>query len=174
MSATLYPSVVKQWNAYFTSGRAIGAVDFTSPKITFEKSDLNGAGISGKMSLPISGNVSPMECTIGFHTPTDQVLNAFTGQGQQLRVLSSIQFNDTSSGSFKEQPEEFVLTVYNGAFDPGKRDSTSKAVTTLTFDVTFLQYYLNGHLIIEIDQMNDICIINRTDLNTVTRQNTGA
>jgi P2 family phage contractile tail tube protein len=168
-----YPSVIKNFKVYGDQGVLTGAADITLPKITFEKDALKGAGIAGSLNLPVPGNVQPMECVINFHTPTAEALSMFKGQKQQIRCLSSIEYVDTSSGEFDEDPEEIIMGVFGGEYDSNKREPSTKGVVALRFDVATLAIYFAGIAYYQIDPMNGICIFNGVDLNAKTRANIG-
>lgn len=169
----IYPSVIKNSSVFGPQAKLIGTADIVLPKITFEKSDLKGLGLGGSMNLPISGNVTAMSSTITFHTNTPQSLALFSGQGQQIRCLSSVQMVDTSKGTFQEFPEEVTMTVFNSEYDPGKRDTSTKGQISVMFDVTYLALTFGGKKYWEIDPFAGICIVNGVDLNTQTRINIG-
>lgn len=167
-----YPAVIKNFNAYATD-KLIGLADITLPKITFEKDTLKGAGIAGSLNLPVIGNVQAMECVLNFHTPTDQSLSLFIGNAQQLRCLSSVEFIDTSSGTYDEDPEEVIMTAFSSEYDSNKRDPSTKGVVAVRFDITYLAIYFAGKLYYQIDPFGNVCNLNGVDANSLTRANIG-
>lgn len=170
----IYPSVIKNFKVYnAASAQFVGLADIVLPKLTFEKNDLKGAGLGGSLNLPVEGNVQPMTTDLTFHTQTLQSLALFNGSTAQLRCLSSIQVFDTSMGQFDELPEEVLMTVCSDESDLGKRDASTKAMTTLRFSVIYLALFYNAQKYWEIDIFSNICIINGQDLNSGTRANIG-
>lgn len=168
-----YPSVVKNFSVYGPVAKLVGAADITLPKITFEKDTVKGAGIGGQLNLPVPGNVSPMECVINFHTPTQQSLQLFIGNAQQIRCLSSIESVDTSTGEFDEDPEEIIMTVFCSEYDSNKREPSTKGVVAVRFDVTYLALYFAGGLYYQVDPFGNACVLNGNDVNAKTRANIG-
>lgn len=169
----IYPTVVKQFKVYQDTDFLIGNSDITLPKLTFEKDTLKGAGIAGSLNLPVPGNVSPMECSMNFHTNTKQSLGLFVGKAGQIRCLSSLEVYDTSMGEYDEYPEEIIMTVLSSEYDNNKREPSVKGVVAVRLDVTYLALYFNGALYWQIDPFNDVCIVNGVDLNSKTRANVG-
>jgi P2 family phage contractile tail tube protein len=169
----LYPSVVKQFKVYGPDGFIIGTADITLPKLTWEKDTLKGAGLGGSFNLPVMGNVTAMECTINFHTPTDQILGLFQGNALQIRCMASVEFVDTSTGEFDEKPEEVIMTVFPSEYDSNKREPSVKGTVSMRFDCTYLAIYFGGKAYFQIDPFNDVCVLNGTDVNQKTRANVG-
>jgi uncharacterized protein len=166
-----YPSVVKNWKAYNSNVELVGAADCVTPKITFEKNDIKGAGIAGSLNLPVEGNPTPMQTTLSWHVATLTGIGLFTGNGNQIRIQSSLQLWDTSKSQFVEVPETIVMTIVGDEIDFGKRDSSTKAVFTQVHTVLYLAYYYNGKLYTQVDPMNNVCILNGVDINAQTRAN---
>jgi P2 family phage contractile tail tube protein len=167
-----YPAVIKNFKVYGTD-QLIGLADITLPKITFEKDTLKGAGIGGSLNLPVIGNVTAMECVMNFHTPTDQALKLFVGNGQQLICKSSIEFIDTASGLYDEDPEEVIMTAFSSEYDSNKRDTSTKGTIAVRFDITYLAIYFAGQLYYQIDPFGNVCNLNGADANQKTRANIG-
>jgi len=168
----IYPSVVKNYKVYNAAGgQFVGLSDIVLPKLMFEKNDLKGAGLGGSFNLPISGNVQPMTTSLTFHTNTLESLNLFNGPAATLRCQSSLQVFDTAASQFAELPEEVLMTVVDDEYDLGKRDSSTKGVTIVTFSVLYLALFFNAKKYWEIDPFNNICIINGVDRNSQTNAN---
>jgi P2 family phage contractile tail tube protein len=168
-----YPSVVKNFRVYNAqSAQFVGLADIQLPKISFEKNELKGAGISGSLNLPVVGNVQPMTTDITFHTNTVQSLALFNGSSAQIRCMSSLQVFDTSAGTFNELPEEVLMTVLTDENDLGKRDASTKAMNVLRFSVIYLALYFNHTLYWRIDPFSGSTLINGVEINNLTLANT--
>jgi P2 family phage contractile tail tube protein len=167
-----YPAVLKQYNCYAQQTKLIGLADVTLPKVTWVKDPLKGANISGELNLSTPGNVTAMEATFNFHADSHPALELFTGQAQQINCKSSILGMDTGSFEMTEKAEECAMVLLSSGFDLGKRDTSTKALVVITFDVLTVQLVFDGVVYWGIDPMNGSCIVNGVDINAQTKANT--
>jgi P2 family phage contractile tail tube protein len=167
----LYPSVLKQYNVYTATQKLIGLADVQLPSPKWIEDSLKGAGISGELSLPVPGNLQAMEATFNFHANSQPALSLFTGQGQQVRCMSSILNMDTATGQFSELPEECILRMIDSGYDLGKRDSSTKAMVVITFKVFFLALFYNNVQYWGFDPLNGVTIVNGVNINAQTLAN---
>jgi len=168
----IYPNTVKNFKVLNAIGTTeIGLATITLPKLTFEKSEYRGAGVSASFNLPVTGNVTDMTTTLDFHTSTQDALNIFNGQSAQIRCVSSLWAWDTAKGASAETPEEVMMTIVSAMYDLGKREYASKGGIIIEATVLYLALYYNSKKLWEIDPFNNVCIINGTDLNAQTRIN---
>lgn len=167
-----YPNTVKNFKVIgMDSSTEIGLATITLPKLTFEKSEYRGAGVSASFNLPVTGNVTDMTTTLDFHTTTTDALNIFNGESAQIRCVSSLWAWDTSKGKSSEVPEEVMMTIVSAMYDLGKREYASKGGIIVEATVLYLALYYRSKKMWEIDPFSNVCIINGVDLNAQTRIN---
>jgi P2 family phage contractile tail tube protein len=168
----VYPNTVKNFKVLGVGGTAeVGLATITLPKLTFEKSEYRGAGVSMSANLPVTGNVTDMTTTLDFHTTTADSLSIFNGESAQIRCVSSLWAWDTGKGKSVETPEEVMMTIISAMYDLGKREYASKGGVIVEATVLYLALYYNSKKLWEVDPFNNICIINGVDLNAQTRIN---
>jgi hypothetical protein len=171
--AISYPFSLKQYNVYPNAGGAlIGVADVVMPKLMFVKDTISGAGIAGSLSVPVMGNVQPMQCTINWHVNSVPAFALFQGNGQQVRIMSDVYNFNNASGLFSDVAEEVVMTLFSSEHDLGKREASVKAIVSQVYDVTFLLVVFQGKTMWQIDPMSDVCVLNGVDVNVGARANT--
>ena len=167
-----YPNVVKNFVVLNASGTVeIGLATITLPKVTFEKSEYTGAGVSGRMNLPIGGNVTDMSVTLDFHTTTADALSIFNGESAQIRCVSSLWSWDTSAGKSLEIPEEIYMTVCSAMYDPESESIPPRAGSSSRRRFSTWPCTTISKKMWEIDPFGDSCIINGVQLNAQTQIN---
>jgi P2 family phage contractile tail tube protein len=166
----VYPNTVKNFKVLNAAGTTeIGLATITLPKLTFEKSEYRGAGVSASFNLPVTGNVTDMTTTLDFHTTTSDSLAIFNGESAQIRCVSALWAWDTSAGASVETPEEVMMTIVSAMYDLGKREYASKGGIIVEATVLYLALYFANKKLWEVDPFSNICIINGVDLNANTR-----
>jgi P2 family phage contractile tail tube protein len=165
-----YSFTVKRWNVQFNGTKQNGIADIVTPKITFPKVSVAGAGIIGAPNLPVIGMPDIGPTTITWHAPSQDVYQAFSGQAMSITCKSAIltYANAGSTGSapsYSTQPEIIQMTCFSDELDPGRRESSNKATVTQSWSVTYLLITMNGKTYHEIDPFSGTCILNGVDVN---------
>ena len=166
-----YSFTVKRYNVYFNGSKIqSGVADVVTPKITFPKATIDGAGIAGQLSLPITGMPTMSASTITWHAPSQQMYQTFSGASFAVSLQSAIyQYSNAgTSGSvpaLTTVPEIIEMVLIADELDPGRRESSNKATATVSYSPLYLMLQMGGQTYVEIDPMNGVCILNGQDVN---------
>jgi P2 family phage contractile tail tube protein len=170
-----YSFTVKRYKVYFNGTEiSSGVSDVVTPKVTFPKATIGGAGIAGELSMPILGMPSISPATINWHGPSTDFYGIFTGGPATIKFSSAIyQYNSTgvSNGqtpnlpTLATVPEIIVMTCFPDEIDPGRREASNKAAGSQQFSVSYLYLELGGKEYLELDPMSGVCRLNGVDVN---------
>jgi uncharacterized protein len=167
-----YSFTVKRYKVYFNGSQVqSGVADVVTPKITFPKVTIDGAGIAGQLSVPVSGMPTMSATTITWHAPSQQMYSTFSGVSFSVSLQSSIfQYNNNgTSGSLPALttvPEIIEMVCVADEVDPGRREASNKATASVAYSPLYLMIQMGGQTYVEVDPMNGVCILNGVDVNS--------
>lgn len=140
-----------------------GLTQATLPNIAFIVQQIQGAGISGNVDVPILGMMEAMELALNFRSATDAAMSLAAPSVHHLDLRVAAQYWDDVAATYGVEADKFVLLARPKAMNPGNVQPATPADTANTFAVSYYAGYKDGNKIWEIDQVNYICMINGVD-----------
>lgn len=166
MNKLYIPEVINNFNAY-RGGNALvgitGEVSLTELQAVVES--ISGAGIAGTYEIPVLGHYGSMTQEIPFRALYEDVFSmADPSEMQDLTLRGSLQVTDKSDYGIDFVACRFVFRGRAKNFKPGTVKVGGSMSASVTLEVMYLLYELDGEKKIELDKLNNIFRINGTDL----------
>lgn len=149
------------FNIYEDAVEFYGSAKVKLPDISFMTNTVTGAGIAGEYESVIVGMVSAMGMTIDFRSITKKVVKLYEPRKHTLDIRAAQQSDDSSGISVTK--EKYVVVATPKKMGLGSLAPASPAEASGDFSVSYLAKYIDGVKVVEIDQLNYICMINGTD-----------
>lgn len=164
-------SVVAQ-RVFFDAGEVDDVVEVQLPTIEFATTEVKGAGTSGTLNLPTTGQINPMTVTITQRSISKNAIN-LAMPGQHTLELRFIKDAKTSDGQMIPQGTKIFLTVYTVKFDPGKLAVGNTMDGSIEYSASRYRIVIEGEEVLLVDILNRIFKVNGTDYNAVINQKLG-
>ena len=144
MSKGYMPSVINRFNIYLRKNRLFGHTgEVELPAVKFLTETLEGAGVGGTMDM--ARMLDPTE-------PLD------------LTLRGAVQAMDQGSGRMTFQDLKVVIRGFTKEYTPGTLKAGAKMSGSIAANMTYYKIEYDGDTFLEIDKLNDVCIINGNDV----------
>lgn len=171
------PKLQTKVNQYSVYDRSSGTAKFLQdtksykrPSISFLSSTISGAGMSGEIDVPSPGQLSSMSIEIGLRNETKEILQA-CGSNFSLEIRWVVDNLDKSTGKITTKAYKDIVKGFVKSIDLGSVETNKENEVSITGEVTYFNHIIDGSSIIEIDKLNEIVIIDGTDLLEDVREN---
>lgn len=159
------------WNI-FDEGNLVGnATQIDLPGVPLKTVDVQGAGLSGTISKPISGIVDAMTATINFSNFTSQAVSLCRGGQRHLECWRSVQA--TEGGVITSKQYKIVMKVIFKNLNHGKVATGEPQDGNIEMAVEYLKIYIDGEDKLEIDPYNCKYVVDGVDELEQARANAG-
>ncbi len=156
MANVVIPSSLENFELFSDTKRNLGIVDITLPKLTSKTVDVEGAGISGTISLPTRGQTDNLESEFNFRVVTDETIKLAQPKAHTLEAYGAINHWDAASGDYQVKQIRVAMRAIPSEFDLGKLASASTMDHKVTMTLSYLKVSVEGTRVIEIDKLNYI------------------
>ena len=153
--------------------RFIGVASVKLPDITNIMVELSGAGIGGKVGVPVSAQLEQMEVTINFNSYSKEQARLRAPGRHNIELRPAIQQEDTVRGEMVVVPEKHVMVVVPSGLTGATIAPASRRESSFKGSVRYWAHYIDGDIVHEIDQLNHVFIIDRVDYGAPVRQALG-
>lgn len=155
-----FPKILKAFNIFLdgVDHHAV-AIDITRPKIAFKMNDYTPGGIMGVLKSRHGIEALEMQLTMGGYEADVLGLMGGTIGGLTLRYQGALE--DDNTGEVHELTGEARGRINEA--DPGTDKQGDANEHKFTAHLTYYCEKLNGKTIIEIDVLNNKCIIDGKD-----------
>ncbi|WP_421663652.1 phage major tail tube protein [Lysinibacillus telephonicus] len=159
------------FTAYRNGTEYLGVLNIELPEMTALTDELSGAGIAGKIDMPVIGHFDAAETTLEWGTLAKSSITLAAFETHSIDCYGSQQGYDSGTGRFRNQSVKVSLrvipkTLSAGSFEPGAKTGTSNGL-----EVIYIKIEIDGERIYEIDKLNFICYINGKDYLEEVRKN---
>jgi P2 family phage contractile tail tube protein len=149
-----------------------GTVSIDLPDVGLETVEYKGAGVIGTINVPLIGLMNALEATIN----VAKIYGALTDY-MQVGVTKTLDLrNDVSvisgHGTIRV-PERLVMRGPLSGAPLGSVEQGSASDSSIVMQVYYMQYFLDGDMVMEWDVMKAIYTVNGVDLLADTRRNIG-
>lgn len=140
-----------------------GMANVTLPDLSSITATINGAGISGNVEVPIIGQYEAMTLGLSFRTPTLQAMRLTEPRRHQIDLRAAIQDEDPVAGQVITRAIKHVFVVIPKSLVGGTVAPASPTDSSGEYAVRYWAQYIDGKKVLEIDPLNNICLINGVD-----------
>jgi len=167
------PAVLVDYAVYLGNSRLIGTGEVTLPSINAVTADLEGAGIGGKVELPVLGKFDSMTTSIAFRTLELAMSELMTPVAKDITVRASQQVYDGAGGNLSTEGLVVQMRVMPKATDHGSMKSGEAMDGKVELEVLRLRVSVGGRELYEIDKLNCIYRVNGVDYSASIRADLG-
>jgi P2 family phage contractile tail tube protein len=156
-----------------SNGRPEFVMDTTSykrPSLEMLTDTQKGAGIMGEIDLPTLGQLGSMESELVYKKTNKKSVGMFSPQMHEIEVRWVSDALDSSSGAVKTEAHKEIIKYIPKKFELGDIETNTANEATLTVEIYYYQYIVNGESLIEIDKLNNVLKILGVDYTAAIRQ----
>lgn len=140
-----------------------GMANATLPDLSSLTQSISGAGISGNIEVPVIGQYEAMTLGLAFRTPTKQAIKLAEPRRHQIDLRAAIQDEDPVAGQIVVRNVKHIFVVIPKNTTGGTLSPANPTDGSGEYAVRYWAQYIDGEKILEIDPLNNICVINGTD-----------
>jgi len=156
-----------------TSGKPEYVGDTASykrPSLEMLTDTIKGAGIMGEIDFPTLGQLGAMEAEISFKKSNKKAVELFGQKSHDLEIRWVVDALDSSDASIKAEANKEIIKCLSKKLDLGNIETNATNEGTLTVEILYYQYIINGESVVEIDKLNNVFKINGVDYASQIRQ----
>ena len=167
------PRKLKFFDVFINGDSYLGlATELTTPKLTIETEDYQGAGMMGSVAVDLGFDAGALEMELTLGGLALELLGLWgtpTADGIQFRFAGSYQCEDTGEAI----PLEIQTRGRFIEHDPGSAKQGDDTSHKYTLKNTYCKITANSKEIVEVDVLNMIYTVNGVDLMEKHRANIG-
>ena len=168
-----YPQKLINFEIYKDGKILLGVADVELPDLEAITDEMSGAGIAGKVDVPVIGNYSSMTLKLGWNTTTEAAIKLAAPYAHNLQLHGSIQTSDFTTGKYNTKALRVAVQATPKKTAIGKLAVASGMDTSSEFEITYLKISLGNKDVVEIDKYNYICKIDDKDYLESVRRDLG-
>ncbi len=156
-----------------TNGRPEFVMDTSSykrPPLEMLTDTQKGAGIMGELDLPTLGQLGSMESELVYKKTNKKSVEMFAPKMHEIEVRWVSDALDSSNGSVKTEAHKEIIKYIPKKFELGDIEANTANEATLTIEIYYYQYIVNGEALIEIDKLNNVLKFLGVDYTSSIRQ----
>lgn len=167
------PSMLINAKVYDSGKNLLGVSDVELSDLEFMSESIAGLGIGGELDLPVLGLFKSLTMTLKWHSTCPEAMQLLAPKAHQLAIYASIQNWQYDDGSFAPAPCRVSTRALPkksgiGKFEPGKKMEPESE-----FEIYYLKMAISGSDVLELDKVNNKCVINGTDYLATVRSHLG-
>lgn len=154
------------------SGKAdyIGdTASYTRPDIETLTDTVKGAGLMGEIDLPTPGQIGSMEGEITFNKTNQKYIELFAPTAHKVETRWVNDVIDSSNATVGIQANKEIMTIMPKTAGLGDIEGNATNEATLSYEILYYQYLIDGKSVIEIDKLNNIFKVNGKDYSAEIR-----
>ena len=163
------PATLIDYAVYLGGNRLIGVGEVTLPSITAQTADVQGAGISGKVEMPVIGHFDAMTLKINFRTIETDAARLMAPGAHDLTLRAAQQVYEGALGSMKVEPLTIQARCVTKANELGKLMGGESPDGSVELEVLRLRVVKGGIELLEIDKLNNIFRVMGVDYSATVR-----
>lgn len=155
--------VLVSYRMFEDSTEYLGMVETTLPDIEFMTATISGAGIAGEVEEVIAGMLKSMRISLKFNTFGENARKLATPVDHNIDLREVQQIRNRTTGKIEMQKVRHNLVVTPVKIGLGTLKTASTTDPSGDYAVRYYAQYVDGQKMVEIDQLNYICVINGVD-----------
>lgn len=141
----------------------LGISQVTLPNLEFFTTEISGAGIAGTIEDVILGHINAMRTTFNFLSFGENALNLCTPVDHKIDLREVQQSRSIDKSQLEVKAVKHMMTIRPVNVTVGTLQQASASNPSNEYAVSYYAQYQGGKKVIEIDQLNYVCIINGVD-----------
>ena len=158
------PETLINCEVYEQGTRLIGLANVTLPEMNQLTSEVSGAGIAGKIEVPVEGQFESMEVTLHWRTLFTTPLTLMKSGGTQLSCRGAMQHYEASSGQVKIVPVRCDVRARHTSTNLGEFSTGETTETETKLVCDYVKLVVDDKTVVELDIYNYVYNVNGTDL----------
>ena len=150
------------FEVYESGNRYLGIATVDLPEISLSTIEVSGAGIAGKMEVPVAGQFENMEVTIHWREVSNNFVSLAAYKAHNLTFRSAQHLYNASSGKIRQEPLKIVVRSIPSKFNIGKLEQAAETESESTLAIDYIKIWVDGKEQMEFDRFNHIWKV-RTD-----------
>lgn len=149
-----------------TNGRPKHIADtrtYTRPPISLMTDTFAGAGIMGEIDLPTWGQIQSMEGSLAFKTSDKDSIDLFSPKVHEIEARWVTDALDTSNIVMGTKAHKEIIKYYPKSADLGTIETNTSNEYSLTYEILYYKYIVDGYTVMEIDKLNSVFKVNGVD-----------
>ncbi len=168
-----HPVAYINFEVYEDSVNFIGVAKATLPNIEQKTTTLKGAGMSGEMSVPLTGATSNMELKLDFLSTTGDIVTLMEPRKHQIELRVSEEKWNVEKAEEGQWDGKMVFIALPKSMSPGDVSPYETPNASITFDVYYFAAYRDGRQLWEIDKRSMKHVVNGKDYMARVRKGLG-
>ena len=167
------PETLINFEVYEQGIRLLGLANVTLPEMNQLTSEVSGAGIAGKIEVPVEGHFESMEVTLKWRTIYQPPLTLMKSGGTQLSCRGAMQHYEASTGQVQIVPVRCDVRARHTSTNLGEFSTGEQTETETKLVCDYVKLVVDDATIIEFDIYNYVYEVNGTDLMSDVRSALG-
>lgn len=142
---------------------------YTRPDIETMTDTIAGAGLMGEVDMPTPGQIGSMEGEITFNKTNEKFVKLFSPRAKTIEVRWVNDSIDSSNANVSMTANKEIMTIMPKTASLGDIEGNATNEATLSFEVLYYQYFIDGKPILEIDKLNNIFKVDGVDYSAEIR-----
>lgn len=158
------PDKINNFNVYDGKTKLIGiSSEVSLPDFDPLTETLNVAGMAGEIESDVIGSYGSMKIEIPFENLSEDFFT-FAQSTNPIVLRGSQEVFNTQSQAKKTIPVVVTIKGRTMAIKPGVLKKGGKGQPSITKEITYIKITMNGSTQVELDKLNNICIMGGVDL----------
>ncbi|MCC8156358.1 MAG: phage major tail tube protein [Oscillospiraceae bacterium] len=154
---------INNFAVYEDDTNFIGMAEATLPDLDSIKDEIQGAGLMGKIEIPIIGQFEAMTLGLTFRTHTAEAVTLCEQRYHTIQLYEAVQQTNDTSGELEIKQTRHVFKVMPKTYKAGTVAPATSASASGEYAVHYWAEYVDGEKVLEIDPVGRKCYINGTD-----------
>lgn len=134
----------------------LGVAEVKLGSINFQSSDMEGAGIVGKIAQSLLGYTESIEVEVTFNTISQPAFNLLDISGKLIEFKSEVAGFDTSTGGADSQGVRIAVRGTTKGLDLGTLKLGDAMKVPFKLEASYIEIWSNGKSVLKIDKFNGI------------------
>ena len=167
------PEVLISAEVYEEGTRLIGLANVTLPEMNAVTAEISGAGVAGKIEIPVEGQFESMEVTLHWRTLFTTPLTLMKSGGTMLSIRGAMQHYEASTGTVKVVPVRVDVRGRHTSTNLGELNNSGTTETETKLVCDFIKIVVNDRTVVTYDAYNYVYEVNGTDFMGAVRSALG-
>lgn len=159
----IHPVAYVDFEVYEEGVNYIGIAKVTPPDIEQKTTTISGAGMSGELSVPLTGATSNMTLKMDFLSTTGDIVKLMEQRKHQIELRAYEESWDVQAAEVGGWADKMVFIALPKKMTPGEVGSYNTPNASIEFDVYYFAGYRDGKQLWEIDKRNMKHVVNGVD-----------
>lgn len=151
------------YEVYDTANRMLGTASVELMDLKFLSADIGGAGVAGKLDLPILGHTESINLTLNWRTVNEDALKLARQTGMDLCLYAANQNLDNYDGQSTVEQIKISVRGLAKTATLGKFEPASSTETKTVIEVIYLKIEVDGVEKLELDKLNFVYKVDGDD-----------